>query len=634
MASNLDAVEYNYRVDLEEMEHIYPATDVQYLVLNDMNNNNYANNYINFSNVSLVGQNTEKYLDFSQGYLQIPFTYTATLSATAIAGGAAATAINAYFGQRGNADAAVANVYTAGAITDMPENAFAVGVKPFHHLIDSASIRINGIPINRNSSHLNFYINEQLKKMDRSEQLIMGDILNYALDNAESLLTTSADSQVNEFNNNTVPATGLAQGGQPSQYANAGHVERCTRLNQDLSLSNLKAGGVNSANLSNYQASCFLGAQNVAAGNKYSQISWTVNAMIPLSKISDWFAKMPSINSTSGFELRLQTNIGSPANNSWSYSWTVDATNAIATNAQFTQSDTRVTSKVVSASQAFGRTCPFIISPPCQNGGSGTGFAYAVSGYTAGSANSSYTVTCKVTSQIGYNIPSGGSPQFPCRLHIPMVTYHPDYAQTIIKQPAFKMLYRDYFVDTITSVQQGSNVSRLYNVQLSRPRTMYIVPFLSASNLGSAVKSAQVVPYQSLTSSAPTTCSPCKLRNFQLMCGGSPMFITPLQFGHEFYNNSALQLLAKSVANGNSYKSQFISGLVSRRMFDLAYGVYAFNVEKVPSVEQDNQQKSFQVTFTVETNAVNYAYDFLLIMDYECEMYLDRQTGTIDKPSQ
>ena len=50
-----------------------------------------------------------------------------------------------------------------------------------------------------------------------------------------------------------------------------------------------------------------------------------------------------------------------------------------------------------------------------------------------------------------------------------------------------------------------AQVSRLFNVQLSRVRNLYIIPFLS----GSATVPS---PFNSLISSAPITCTPCRLK--------------------------------------------------------------------------------------------------------------------------
>jgi hypothetical protein len=93
MTSNLNNIEYNFELDKETMDDIYPASDVQWIYLNDINNGNYANNFINFSNINLIGANSDKFIDFSQAYVQIPVTVN--LTATNGLFGYGATAGNA-----------------------------------------------------------------------------------------------------------------------------------------------------------------------------------------------------------------------------------------------------------------------------------------------------------------------------------------------------------------------------------------------------------------------------------------------------------------------------------------------------------------------------------------------------------
>jgi len=54
--TSLDAIDFNFQVDETKMENIYPANDVQWIYINDLNNNNYSNNYINFSNMTIIGE--------------------------------------------------------------------------------------------------------------------------------------------------------------------------------------------------------------------------------------------------------------------------------------------------------------------------------------------------------------------------------------------------------------------------------------------------------------------------------------------------------------------------------------------------------------------------------------------------
>ena len=52
------AVDFNFQTDEQKLDNVYPCNDVQYIYINDLNTGNYQNNYINFSNMTLVGGNS------------------------------------------------------------------------------------------------------------------------------------------------------------------------------------------------------------------------------------------------------------------------------------------------------------------------------------------------------------------------------------------------------------------------------------------------------------------------------------------------------------------------------------------------------------------------------------------------
>ncbi len=58
MSNNL--AEFNFQDDLQEKENRYPISDMSWVYINDINQGNYSNGYINWSNVSIIGSNVEK----------------------------------------------------------------------------------------------------------------------------------------------------------------------------------------------------------------------------------------------------------------------------------------------------------------------------------------------------------------------------------------------------------------------------------------------------------------------------------------------------------------------------------------------------------------------------------------------
>ena len=179
----------------------------------------------------------------------------------------------------------------------------------------------------------------------------------------------------------------------------------------------------------------------------------------------------------------------------------------------------------------------------------------------------------------------------------------------------------DYYIDSDLGKLQGTSVSRLFNVQLSRVRNLYIIPFLSGST---TVPS----PFNSPLSSAPITCTPCRLKNFNIQIGGQNIFSEPQNYNYQFYNNNALSIMAD--INGNSLKSKFFSGQITKSMWENGYNVYTINLQKCTDETADSLMKSFQLIFQVESsNVATVSYDFYYMITYQSELSLDRSTGTI-----
>ena len=55
-----DLFNFNFHEDLEPSDNNYPISDVQWIYINDVNQQNYNNGYVNFSNVSIIGNSIEK----------------------------------------------------------------------------------------------------------------------------------------------------------------------------------------------------------------------------------------------------------------------------------------------------------------------------------------------------------------------------------------------------------------------------------------------------------------------------------------------------------------------------------------------------------------------------------------------
>ena len=568
MANSL--FQYHFEDDQQEKENSYPISDVQWIYINDINQNNYSNGFINFTNVSIIGSSVEKQYAWSQAYLAVPYTITVSPA---------------------NGLAFIAD----------PANVNALSVKSYATFIDWVSVKFNGVSCTRNSYYNHLAMNERIKTYNSDKYRLYGDIMNHEWDTGTGIQYSTT---IGESNNDTAPST-LKEGFKPANIVNQGHLDRCTKTNIDIT------------NVANSSLASFMGTtsatlrdtenQNVLVYQGTDGLVFQGTAIIPLSELHDFFKQMPSVASSTGFELRLQTNLS--RENSYVTKYPLIAA----------ANTTPVAPNLVTSQQIVGHCCPFLLSNPTGDGSSGLRIN------TAAQVAADSTIT--VRGCIGWlntaTFPAitGQTTGNPVRIYLPSVNYNNDYIKDIVQNPQYSLKYMDYYVDSDLGKLQGTQVSRLFNVQLSRVRNLYIIPFLSGS---STIPS----PFNSPISSAPITCTPCRLKNFNIQIGGQNIFTEPQNFNYQFYNNNALSIMAD--INGNSLKSKFFSGQITKSMWENGYNVYTINLQKCTDEITDSLMKSFQLIFQVESSTVTtVSYDFYYMITYQSELALDRSTGTI-----
>jgi len=570
--------DYHYQDDLQEKENSYPISDVQWIYVNDINSLNYANGYVNFTNVSIIGNSIEKQYSWSQAYLAIPYTVTVVPDGTILT-----TVVDA---------------------SPTIVNSNALSIKSNACLVDWVSCKFNGVSVTRNSYYNHLLMNERIKMYSADKFKLYGDILGHSWDTGNSI---GYNATAGEYNNVTNLSTGLlAQGSRPGTIPNQGHIARCLKTNIDMTSSNnstlgnflLKSGALTSAEITNILTN---ENQNSLVYQGTDGLVYQGVAIIPLSELHDFFKQMPSVGSSTGFELRLQMNLSKE--NSYQIRY-----NAIASNT--------TVANLVTSNQVVGHCCPFMLANPSTDGTTGLRTA------GTGVANGTMTVRACIgwkneTGQLTTNFP--GSSGNPCRIFIPAVNFNNEYIKDIVQNPQYSLKYLDYYVDSDLGKSQNSSISRLFNVQLSRVRNLYIIPFLSSS---ATIPS----PFNSPISSAPITATPCRLRNFNIQIGGSNIFSEPQNFNYQFYNNNSLSIMAD--INGNSLKSKFFSGQISKSQWESGYNVYSINLQKCTDEITDSLMKSFQLIFQVDGSA-GLSYDFYYLITYQSELSLDRSTGTI-----
>lgn len=558
-----DLFEFNYMKDMKpENTTSYYTNDYQYIYVNDINNGNYSTGFVNFNNVSIVGSTVSKHFDWSQGYLQLPASTCLELTSDGT---------NGY------------------AFDPTVSYKHALALKPYIHLIDQATVKFNGVPVNRQTNYLNFYMNETLKTMNTDEYKTIGDLINLSWDTPN---TSAVSADYGEYNNNVVADnTDLTK-----PLPNTGFLERLKRNSELRSIA-----GVNVFNGSNATQLLTEHYQNGVFEVDAKRIVFNSTVIIPLKYVNDFFGKCPTLASSLGFEMRLLLNIAKE--NSYTISYDINL------------KQTGIVANVIA-----GNTCPFMINQPSADGK--TGFLLSKVG-TPATASS-----IKITSSIGWRTLNSSGTGFSdlagvqCRIMIPTYNFTAEYAKKILASPIHRVVFRDYYFDSDSNIRVGASVSRLFNIQISKARTLYIIPFIS--------KTAKYPePYKSPLSSAPVTCAPIKLKNVMVQMAGENIFQEVQTTNNQFYINQYMALM--SHVNGNSFKAynKDFGTQINRTLWEAGgYNTFVINLKKVSDDTADSIIKSFQISYTVAGNSTD-TYDFMYIIDFDNQLDIDRSSGEI-----
>lgn len=615
---SFNAIEaFNAKLSDAEMSNEYVCSDRQYQPIRDSMNANYNTGYINFNSVQMTGSDPKKVLDLNSSFLFIPYGAVAHLS-----GGTGTGADTTSFGSLDSSNNGVLQ----------KSDALLLAPKGVHHLFSQMTVRFGGVTVHQPISHLNYYLNEQLKAMNADQYRMFADILGHAWDSAESY---TLDSNILERNNNIVhnPSSWLI-GLDSDRFPNEGHLNRIYKNNVDLASTNMRlgiasqmnalktgAGTASSSVLQDIYSPALVGVYDAtgnaitpdASGNYKSTsgaittLMFQYTAIIPLSIISNFFKEMPSINTLSNFEIKLLTNL-SPAN---SWSATYGATAADPMHPVSTAS-----------TQTAGESCPFMLSPLSSSGSSGA----RVNG-------DGMTVT--VCPFVGYynsppTLATSGSAKkvaqnslLPCQMWIPSVNLTDPYMDLLLSNKTKRILYNDYQSDaTITGVAPYATAQRFLTYQVSRLRKLYILPYLSNASAKDSTKACD--PRQSLVSSAPNTCSFAKISNLQVSLGSINVFSEPQSYDFLHYLNGSF--VQQGLTNGNDFKSLSMVGQVRFSDWRRCYGAYVVDIERVSDEVTDDIIKNIQVSFKNDTPNT---YDYVVIIEYQAEIEIDRVSGQV-----
>jgi len=272
--------EHDFQVDLEPNENTYCTQDIQWQYINDNNQNNYSNGYINFNNINVIGGSIDKMYSFSNAYITVPYSIVLYGDGTIFK-------------------------FSAGD----PANANAACLKSSACIVDWVSAKFDGAQLTRSSYHNHLYMNEKIKTYNSDKYKIYGDIMGHVWDNGYSINYSATGG--GEINNNILIPTNI-YGLAPLNTPNNAHVQRCMKNNIDItkkansSLNTFLCSADPAVNVNPLRDNEH---QNALVFSDINTLVFQGVATIPLSQLHPVFEKMPTISSVQGFELRLQCNM-------------------------------------------------------------------------------------------------------------------------------------------------------------------------------------------------------------------------------------------------------------------------------------------------------------------------------------
>jgi hypothetical protein len=580
-------IEYELDTLTNQQQYSLTANNTNWSNITDINGGNYSQGLITFNATALTATESGYVYHLQHALTHIPVTWTLE-----IAGGTT----GGFFTHNNNAGGNL-----------IPQNINAVTKKANHHFFHNAWCKLGGSDATQNSSgFLNLYLNEKKKERGELEKLY-DDAEQYYLDRAESYryvpaTTTLAGYEINNFSERVnVDLDGTAP---YFRDYNRAIYQRNKHFIDDSN--NNPFNGLVSPNTfgNNFQPYFTNGA---------SVLTWRDVLITPISDISDVFKECPPLLKLNGFELKIQMNCGSSAQ--WVVNYAPVATANSATISQTNQVQYAISS--ITSNNGNGQTCPLLISSASNTGLGGLTFT------CANPANPVVTLKCT----IGW----GTQNSSPCRLLIPSHKLTESYLAKITRNPVYSIYAKSFFLDsTLTGFSSNQNVIRTLASQYYRPRKLYIVPFLSNQNTSTDRNAFMVSPFQSPISSAPTTCSVCKLRNFNINLGGQPLFSQEVLFmPSHFYDENYIFLNSADYSEGNHRSNPLKSGRITKSMWvNGCYNVYCVDLKKALTDQDDTTGKQLAINFNIDAPN-NILYDFYIIVETESRYSIDCINGTM-----
>jgi hypothetical protein len=567
----MDAVVYDMCNQTEAAPQVFVKKD--WLDILDNQNQSYQGNQsvIDTSQLS----NSNKYINYREGYLSVPLLITATAPASA-------TAAN--------------NLRPATAATSCD---YIFGLKNWYgSIVHSLTLDMNGTTIIQQTPYAGMWSCFKLMtSLSINDVKTQGSAIGFHPDTALSVAYSSANRveapDNHTFNNNVVGAFDVVGGADNSFSSyNEGLLRRTQAWN--FNRAGLSAGAnsdtfgdfISADNLNLlFKSYIFNKLDGDTSDPGVFQVA--ITAIIKLKHLHEFFDK---ICLAKGLFLKLTLNLNQ-------------------SSVQITNTSGSVRSSVV-VNSPLGGVSPIMVS---SNGTAGTL-------PDVGTTTISVSVgrTCLNSSQTGLGSRVQSSPlSGSIILNVPAYSFSTSFETAYLQSPIKKIDYSDiYQYQVVNSIAAGATFTQLISNGISGVKSVLCLPFYSSASNGG------VQPIQSPfdPAGAGPTSPLCHLTQFNVQLSGQNQIYNTQRYVHSQFLN---QLYGYGATNGGQTDG-LTSGLVSKDDFEMCYNYYYVNCERGLPIEMD-VPKSVNV---LGTNTSTRAIDLFIFVEYHASVSIDILTGS------
>jgi len=571
----MDQIVYDMSSQSEAEPNIFIKKD--WVSILDNQNGVYSSNQCVIDTSQL--SNSNKWINYREAYLTIPFQLT--LTGAALAPQTAATSCD-----------------------------YAVGLKNWYgSIIHSISVDLAGTTIIQQTPFQSLWNNfKLLTTLSFQDLRTMGPSIGFYPDNSSSWSynTTAANGQVGITNNANLDVSPVVSGAFNSlETTNIGFYQRQRAWN--FNLNGLAASPtVGGTPVATPLFSALITQSNLSAVYRSSIIKsaagvWmcSVTSVVLLRHLHSFFDKIPLCK---GVFMKMTLNL----NNS-----VVNFTSAAASPAS--SSNIPITQNQASSQFPLGGVNPLMIA---SSNGVGQG---AQAAFPAGTFILSLAVGNKPIDGTQLTAVAGTSgPLANITLTAPSYTFNPVYEQAYLSSPVRKIDYEDIYQYQVLNIAAGTQFNNLITNGIAGIKSVLVIPFHSAA----PAVNGSISPLQSAfdTAGGGTTSPLSYLSNFNVVISGQNAIYNSQRYNYEAFLN---QLRGENSINGGQLDG-LSSGMISQIDFDNMYNYYYVNVERCLPAEK-GVSKSVNI---IGQNMSLVALDLYVFVSYSVSVSLNLFTGS------